>query len=142
LKISFYRAQQEFFEVIKAKRLIKCANCREEALLGSILAFDGSWGDRRGAMECIIVFIDCLTKKIVDFEILQKAKCRLLSNYTGSSNGMKVVALRNLMERWKNNRNVLGRVHNCDSKASKAIREVPWAITEICDLNHMGLVLF
>jgi hypothetical protein len=72
-KSSFYRAQQELFEVVKAKCLIECANRREEVLPGSIFALDGLWIHRRGVTECIVVFIDCQTKKIVDFEILQKS---------------------------------------------------------------------
>jgi hypothetical protein len=51
-KSSFYPAQQELFEVIKAKCLIECANHRDEILPGSIFAFDVSWSDRRGATAC------------------------------------------------------------------------------------------
>jgi hypothetical protein len=122
-KSSFNRAQQELFEVIKVKCLIECANRRQEVFPGSTLAFDGSWSHCRGAMECIDVFIDCPTEKIVDFEILQKSKCRLLSDHAGSSSGMEVAAVQNLIERRKNNTNVVGCVHDCNSKASKPIRE-------------------
>jgi hypothetical protein len=90
---------------------------------GSSIDFDGSWSHRRQAKECVAVIIDYMTRKVVDYEITQKTKRGRPGNYTGSSSGMEVEAFRRLITRWKGHSKVVGYVHDCDSKASCAIRE-------------------
>lgn len=135
---TYYRAQAQLFDVVKDLCLRECAKWRAEMKAGAVLAFDGSWSHRRNAKECVVVFIDCALKKIVDFEIVQKVKHQQIGNYEGSSNGMEVEALRRLIARWYDNPNVAGCVHDNDSKASKAIREVNWQIAQYYDPNHIA----
>jgi hypothetical protein len=122
---------------IKTNWLEICKKYRQEMFPDSIIGFNGSWSHRRGAKECVVVFVDCRTNKIVDFEIVQKPKFRLSSNYEGSSNGMEIAALQKLITRWKDNSTGVGCVHDCDAKASKAIRDAGWNVTESSDLNHI-----
>jgi hypothetical protein len=135
---SFYRAQSLLMKSISAKCERECSKWRNEMTPGSILSFDGSWSHRRGAKECVVVLIDTRIKKIVDFEILQKSKGKMPGNYTGSSNGMEVEALRRLILRWRTNPLVVGCVHDSDSKASKAIRDARWQIDQFYDPNHIS----
>jgi hypothetical protein len=88
--------------------------------------------------ECVVVFVDMRLNKIVDFEIIRKTNGKCYGDYSGSSNGMEVEALRRLILRWKNNANVTGYVHDSDSMASKAIREAEWRIDEFFDPNHIS----
>jgi hypothetical protein len=69
-KSTFYRAQGTLLLPITDQCLLNCQRFGEEMLPGSIVAFDGSWSHPPGAKECIVVFVDCRTKKIVDFEIM------------------------------------------------------------------------
>jgi hypothetical protein len=105
---------------------------------GSILSFDGSWSHRRGANDWIVVFIDCRSQRIVDFEIVQRPKAWCSGNYQGSSNGMEVEGLRRLITRGKANPAVVGCVHDSDSKATKAIRDAGWDIEQYYDPNHIS----
>jgi hypothetical protein len=89
----------------------------------AILAFDGSMSHRRRARECAVLILDSELEKVVDFEIFQKSKDGEQVNYEGSSNGIEVAALRQLITRLKNNPLVLGFVHDRDREASKAIRD-------------------
>jgi hypothetical protein len=135
---TFYTAQAQLITSIERKCHNDCSKWQEQMIAGSILAFDGSWSHRRGAKECVVVFIHVRIKKIVDFEIVRKAKGLVPGNYDGSSNGMEVEALRRLIARWKKNRFVVGYVHDSDSKASKAIRGAKWGIDEYYDPNHIS----
>jgi hypothetical protein len=74
---------------------------------GSVIAFGGSWSHCRQAKDCIVGIIDYMTKKIVDYEIIQKAKRGRLGNHAGSSLGMEVEALLRLITRWKGNPKVV-----------------------------------
>jgi hypothetical protein len=48
---------------------------------------------RRGAKECIVIFVDCRTNKIVEYEMTQRTKFGLTSDYHGLSNGMEIARL-------------------------------------------------
>jgi hypothetical protein len=51
---------------------------------------------------------------------------------------MEVAALRNIIERLKNNQPIIGHVHDSDSKASSAIRAAGWEIEQFFDHNHIS----
>jgi hypothetical protein len=136
-KATFYNAQKELVGPICTRCETDCARRREVVNPGSIIAFDGSWSHRCQAKESIIVIIKYMTKKIVDYEIIQKANRGRPENYAGSSSGIEVEALRRLITRWKRNPKVVGYVHDCDSKASCALREAGWDIQEFFDPNHL-----
>jgi hypothetical protein len=68
----------------------------------------------------------------------QKTKVGLISDYHGSSNRIKIAALRTLIKRWNDDPRVNGCVHNCDAKASKAIRDADWKSAEYDDLNYIA----
>jgi hypothetical protein len=94
---TFYTAQRELVRSIKARCERECEQWRMRMLAGCILAFDGSWSHRRGANECVVVFVDVQLKKIVDFEIVRKSHGAVVGDYQGSSNGMEVEALRRFL---------------------------------------------
>jgi hypothetical protein len=73
--------------------------------------------------------------KIVDYEITQKTKSRLISDYHGFSNEMESAALRRLTKRWKEHPTVIACFHHCDAKASKAICDAGWEIAEYSNFN-------
>jgi hypothetical protein len=134
---TFCRAQKALIARIKPKWVKICEKYRQKMLLDSIIGFDGSWSHRRGAKECVVVFVDCRRTEIVDFEIIQKPKFGLGSNYEGPSNGMETAALQKLITRSKDNSTGVGCVRDCDAKASKAIRDAGWNVTESSDLNQI-----
>jgi hypothetical protein len=76
--------------------------------------------------------------KIIDFEFILKPKKHVAGMRDASSNGMEVVALRNIIERLKNNQRIIGYVHDNDSKASSAIRAAGWEIEQFFDPNHIS----
>lgn len=137
-KTTFYRAQGELFPILSESCRSECAKWRAEMSSGTIISFDGSWSHRRNAKECVVVVIDCLSKKVVDYEILFRAKRGLAGNYQGSANGMEVAALRILLGRWANDPKVIGYVHDNDGASAKAIRDAEWNIPEYLDPNHMA----
>lgn len=104
---------------------------------GAVVGFDGAWSHWRRAKECVVILIDCKTKKIVDFEIVTKAKHDCPGNYVGSPNGMELAGLKKIIERWKFDERVVGCVHDNDSKATKAIQDAQWRIDQFFDPNHV-----
>jgi hypothetical protein len=50
---------------------------------------------------------------------------------------MVIAALEKLITRWKDNSTGVRCVHDCDAKASKAIRDAGGNVTESSDLNHI-----
>jgi hypothetical protein len=103
----------------------------------SILAFDGAWGHRRHAKECIVMLVDLNQKRIVDFAIILKPKPGVKANWDGSPNGMELAGVKELIERWKDNENVGGIVHDNDSKATAAINAAQWKVKQWYDPNHV-----
>jgi hypothetical protein len=138
---SIYKAQNEFLDKVKEHCMAIVQEWREQMESGSVIAFDGSCGHRRGAKECVVVLIDCRTRRIVDFEIVVMDKKGRKGNYNGSSNGMEVFGLKAIIERWKEDPRVVGCVHDNDSKATKAIRDAGWNIEQYYDPNHVSKAL-
>jgi hypothetical protein len=136
-RTAIYSAQHEFTDAIKQECLALCQKWKAEMTDPSVVAFDGSWSHRRGAKECVVVLIDCRTKRIVDFEIVLKTKAGVMGNWDGSSNGMELQGLKELIKRWKDDPNVKGVVHDNDSKATKAIRDSGWKVDQYYDPNHV-----
>jgi hypothetical protein len=132
-----YAVQKEFFGPIRDYCLAQCQYWRSQMADGAVVAFDGSWSHRRCAKECIVILIDCGQKRIVDFEIVIKSKGGVAGNDRGSSNGMELEGLRNIIGRWKGDPKVKGCVHDNDSKATEAIREADWQIEQMYDPNHV-----
>jgi hypothetical protein len=108
----------------------------------SVISFDGSWSHRRHAKEHIVIVIDCMQKKIVDFEIKLKAKGKVPGNYRGSPNGMEMAALNDIIRRWTRHewyRRLAGCVHDNDSKATNAVEAAHWPnVKQYYDLNHVS----
>jgi hypothetical protein len=38
----------------------------------TIIAMDGSWSQGRNGMHCVVDFVNIRTKKVIDFEIIEK----------------------------------------------------------------------
>jgi hypothetical protein len=49
-----------------------CLTWRDRMIPETIIAMDGSWNQRRYAMHYVIDFVDTRTKKVIDFEIIEK----------------------------------------------------------------------
>jgi hypothetical protein len=77
---TFHKVQKALLDRITENASILVTNVATKMLPGSIIVFDGSWSDHRGAEECILVFVDCRRNKIVDFENIQKSKSGFGSN--------------------------------------------------------------
>jgi hypothetical protein len=82
--------------------------------------------------------INITTKKIIDYETVQKPKKDVCGTWERSSNGMEVAAIRVIIERLKSDPRIIGYVHDSDSKASAAIRAADWEIEERSDINHIS----
>jgi hypothetical protein len=100
-----------------------CQKNRAATGPNSTICIDGSWNHRRNGNFCIVDVIDFQTKKIVDFAIIYKSTPFKSGNYEGSSNGMEVAGMRQLLPRWINDTKVSVIVHDKDSKITELIRE-------------------
>jgi hypothetical protein len=136
---TFYRAQKTVFKPLEEPARHSLAITQASLLAGTVISLDGSWSHRRDAKECIVVAIVVGTNKILDFEIIRRAKNGDPGNYDGSSNGMEVEALTHIIARLKSDTRIVGYVHDNDSKASKAIRDAGWNIREYFDPNHISI---
>jgi hypothetical protein len=135
---SFYQAQKDIIPILSSNAR-SSANLQRSAMKNdTIISFDGSWSHRRNAKECVVVVIDTTTKRIIDYETVEKQKKHSCGTWEGSSNGMEVAALRLIIERLRFDQRIVGYVHDSDSKASAAIRAAGWGIEELLDPNHIS----
>jgi hypothetical protein len=116
-----------------------CRNWQRKMRPGTIIAFDGSWSQRKNAKHCVVDFIDASQSKNVDFTIIKKSIRFVHGNYFGPSNGMEVEDLRRIMDRWRTDpifdAQVEGHVHDREAKTRPLMREL-WDQPEFLDANH------
>lgn len=108
---------------------------QQKMVPGTVISFDGSWDHRRHGKCCIVVAIDQIRKKIIDFEIIQKSSKLFPTDYHGSPQGMETEAVKRISLRLKNDRRIVGYVHDRDSSVASYMRN-HWPITEYLDRNH------
>lgn len=104
----------------------------------SIIAFDGSWSQRRNALHHVVDFIDCKRKKVVFFSFKEKDNHKLKGNYAGSSNGMELAGIKDFVDFAHFDSRIVGYCHDRDAKSSKFLKECGWNIPELIDKNHMS----
>ncbi|EAY03374.1 hypothetical protein TVAG_489180 [Trichomonas vaginalis G3] len=103
----------------------------------TIIAFDGSWSQRRNAFHCITDFIDTKNRKIVYFSIKEKNNHKLFGNFAGASNGMEVSGVKDFVKYAKYDKRISGFCHDRDAKSSNVFANSQWNIPEYIDKNHM-----
>lgn len=101
----------------------------------TIISLDGSWDHKRRGNCCIVVVIDQTRKKIIDFEIIQKSTKSHKTDYSGSSQGMETEAVTRISRRLKDDKRIIGYVHDRDSSVTSFMAK-HWNLTEYIDRNH------
>ena len=109
----------------------------EKSLMGlnTIISMDGSWDHRRRGKNCIVVIIDQMRKKIIDFEVIRKSTKSYPTDYHGSSQNMETEAVKRISKRLKSDYRIIGYVHDKDSSVSAFMRR-NWPLPEFLDRNH------
>lgn len=102
----------------------------------TIIAFDGSWSQRRNARYCLFTVMTCQTKRIIESVVLSKNLPETSENYCEASNMMESLGLSLVIPSLRNNPNIVGYVHDNDGRARKMIREAGWNIREYLDPGH------
>jgi hypothetical protein len=64
----------------------------------AVVGIDGSWNHRRNGSAHLLDMFDVGSRRVIDFEIVQKATASGRGNCQGSSNGMEVGALRRMVK--------------------------------------------
>ena len=133
----FYQIQNELIQILTVMARKSCEKWKSEIKDGCILSLDGSWSHRRNAQRCLVDFIDSVSRKIVDFEIVVKKNGKNGGDYVGPSNGMEREALIRMIPRWKTDTRVIGYCHDNDGKTRRTIADSGWKIDEYLDRNHI-----
>ena len=102
----------------------------------TIIAFDGSWSQRRNATYCLFTVMTCQTNRIIESVVVSKNLPETSENYCETSNMMESLGLSLVIPRLRNNPNIIGYVHDNDGRARKMIREAGWNIREYLDPGH------
>jgi hypothetical protein len=63
---------------------------RENSARGWVIAMDGSWSQGRNALHHVVAFINVVSSRIVDFEILEKLIGSSDGNHFHYVHGMEV----------------------------------------------------
>ena len=101
----------------------------------TVIGLDGSWDHKRNGMNCIVVVIDQIRKKIIDFEIIRRSSKYKQTDYKGSPQGMETECVRRISQRLMNNHKIVGYVHDRDSSVTAYMKK-NWPIREYIDRNH------
>jgi hypothetical protein len=76
------------------------------------------------------------SRRVVDFETVQRANASGRGNTQGSSNGMEVEAMRRMVKRWEDDQKTAVAVTDQDPKMAKVIHESGWKVRYEYDTNH------
>ena len=118
---TFYRIQRTFIKPLFELAWERIIYWRSRMTTGSNLSLDGAWAHQRNAKQCIVTAIENKMKKLVDFQLVQKAHVGVNSNYSGPSNLMESYGLIRIAERWKDNDKVTSYTHDNDGKCRKIL---------------------
>ena len=132
---SFYRIQRTFIPLLYELVMERIMYWRSQMEDSSTLCFDGAWSHPRNARQCFVTAIDSNTRKLVDFELVQKAHAGVLANYRGPSNLMESYGLIQIIKRWADNPLVKYYCHDNDGKARNIV-ETYTNFEEILDKGH------
>lgn len=132
---TFYK----YIDIILDQIILLCTETVKQFRLsmktGTIISLDGSWDHKRRGRSCIVVIIDQLQKKIIDFEIIRKSSKSYPTDYNGSSQGMETECVRRISLRLKYDNRIIGYCHDRDSSVTSFMKK-NWPITEYIDRNH------
>ena len=133
----FYTCQKEVVRVLyeMAKESVNAE--LQKIVPRSNLSIDGSWAQRRNSRTFILDVIDPISKKIVDFELLDKGSKYRKGNYQGPSNQMEAFAFNKTIERLMKNKNIAGIIKDGDTKLEKIIKNHHWNVSIYYDPNHL-----
>lgn len=132
----YYSAQPEVIRTILDFARDEVYSHFTEISADGVVAIDGSWSTRRNAAFCIVDVICVATKKIVDFEIVNKKAKGLVANYDGPSNQMEAEGFRRMIPRLIKNANIKYEVIDGDVKLEKLITAANWSVTIVRDYTH------
>lgn len=120
-KSQFYECQRKLIPIIERLAREVCKKFADEMQNGFFIRYDGSWSQRRNAAHCLVELMN-EAGKIIDFEYMSRIQCtylRVEAGYFGPSNQMETLLVEMLSERWKDNPNLKGFVHDGDLKTAK-----------------------
>jgi hypothetical protein len=126
-------------KVIGAEIMKMARKSCEDALRGipfdSIIALDGSYEHRRKAQRCIVIFFCINTKKIIIFSVKSSRMEDGSDAYCEEKGSLELYAVRDLIQRLKNDPRIIRFIHDKDARISSAFRK-EWQITEQIDPGH------
>ena len=134
-KKNFYKTQKEL-EIIINNELLKQLKQNQELQTNTIVGFDGAWNHVRGGSCCIVTMVDIKTKKIIDIAIIEKTKQYVKGNSDLSSKSLEAEGIKKLSQKWKNDKRIIGYVHDNDGTTRKIFKENRWNIIEYLDYGH------
>ena len=133
----YYQVQKEVVKVLYDMARESVQNEFNKIVPGSNISVDGSWTHRRNSRTFILDVMDVATKKIVDFELVDKGTKKLPGNYEGPSNLMEAFAFNKTILRLMKNTNISGLIKDGDTKLEKIIKDHNWNVTIYLDPNHL-----
>ena len=102
----------------------------------SIISFDGSWEHRRNSNRCLTTVIDQSTQKVV-MACIKSSKVSINSpDYCKVPQNMEVESIKTMIPYLRQNKNIIGYVHDNDAKTRKALFTENWHIFEYLDPGH------
>jgi hypothetical protein len=79
---------------------------------------------------------------MIAFDIVERSLQRFRGNYSGSSQAMEAAAVRTCPTEMSKAPNLVGYVHDSDSKIGKLFHEMGWNIVQYKDCNHVAKSAF
>lgn len=107
-KNEFYNAQKELSNIIEKESRNQIANIQQSLGKDIIVGLDGAWNHVRQGSCCIVTMIDIISKKIIDYEIVELLKHFVKGNANTYPKNLEAEGIRRLAIRWKNDKRIIG----------------------------------
>ena len=104
---------------------------------GTVISFDGSWEHRRNSKRCLTCVIDQNTQKVVMARIISSKSEDDNFEFCQFAQNMECKAMELMIPILKENKNIVGYVHDNDSKTRKLIKNMGWEVFERIDSGHL-----
>ena len=101
------------------------------------ISFDGSWEHRRNASRCLFTVIQQGTGKVIDSVVISRKVAKDDPTFCSAPNMMESRGLALMINRLRDNENIVAYVHDNDAKARKMIQRSGWQIKEYLDPGHV-----
>ena len=132
-----YNELRMICDVIKREAEHSMNRAFQNILPGTFISFDGSWEHRRNSKRCLTCVIDQNTQKVVMARIIGSKSDVDKNEYCRFAQNMECKAMELMIPVLRENRNIIGYVHDNDAKTRNLIRQMDWQIIEKIDPGHL-----